>query len=248
MHFPHEIKERIGYYVYSLSDPYSKKPFYIGKGIGDRVFTHAVAAIKSRSSSDKLDKIREIIRSGRKVRYQIIRHGLNEKEAFEIESALIDYLGIEGLTNEVSGHHMKDRGMMTADEIIAQYAAAPARIDEPSLLIIVNRRFKRNMTDKQLYNITRGNWVLGKNKYIAKYAFAVYHGIIRQIYEIKSWSKVTIKSRNGKRKFRYRFQGQISSDMSHYKNKKITRYLKKGNQSPVLYINCKPKKRKVSAH
>jgi hypothetical protein len=157
---------------------------------------------------------------------------------------LIDFLRIEGLTNKVSGHHARDRGMMSADEIIAQYAATRARIREPSLLIIINRRFKRNTSEKQLYHYTRGDWVLGKNRDRAKYAFAVYHGIIRQVYMIKSWSKVAARSRSGKQKFKYKFKGQISSELSHYKNEKVTHYLKKGNQSPVLYINCKTKNKK----
>ena len=88
--FPHEVAEKVKYYVYALKAPGSSKPFYIGKGQGNRVFAHARAAIKTKNTSDKLDIIRKIRATHKDVKYQIIRHGLTEKEAYEIEATLID--------------------------------------------------------------------------------------------------------------------------------------------------------------
>ena len=39
--FPNEIHEALGYYVYRLIDPRNGQTFYVGKGKGNRVFSHA---------------------------------------------------------------------------------------------------------------------------------------------------------------------------------------------------------------
>jgi hypothetical protein len=236
--FPPEVAEKIGYYVYALKAPGSRKPFYIGKGKGNRVFAHAKAAIKTNDVVAKLDEIRSILASHKKVEYQIIRHGLTEKEAYEIEPTLIDYLGLDQLSNRVAGHEMSDRGLMTASEILSQYRAGQARIKEPVLLIIVNRLYRRNMTSKQLYKITRGNWILGRRRQKADYGFAVYHGIIRATYHIRSWVPVIVKASGGRVKTRWQFRGSLAPELSHYIGKSVKQHLKKGSQSPVLYLNC----------
>jgi hypothetical protein len=236
--FPPGITEKIGYYVYALSAPRSSRPFYIGKGTGNRVFAHAKAAIKSKDKGDKLQKIREIHATNKNVQFKILRHGLTEKEAFEIESTLIDYLRLDLLSNKVAGHWMGDRGLMTFVEIISKYRATPARIKEPVLLIIINRLYRRNMSDNQLYQVTHGNWVLGRRREKAEYGLAVYHGIIRAAYRIRSWAPVTVKANNGKTKIRWQFRGVKAPELSHYIGKTVAHHLKKGSQSPVLYINC----------
>jgi hypothetical protein len=237
--FPPGVSEKIGYYVYCLTAPGSSKPFYVGKGKGNRVFAHAAAAIKSDKSSSKLDEIRKILCSGRQVGYQIIRHGLTEKEAFEIEATLIDYLRLHTLSNEVAGHEMNDRGQMTAVEIAAQYRAASARIKEPLLLININRQFRRNSTESKLYKATRGNWVLGRRRVKARYALAVYRDIVRAAFAIRSWKSVPALSKTGKAKLRWRFSGVPAHELDHYLGKSVARYIKKGSQSPVLYLNCR---------
>ena len=238
MEFPPEVIEQIGYYVYTLSAPGSAKPFYVGKGRGNRVFAHSAAAIDSPSENDKLNQIRQIIDSGQQVDYEIVRHGLSEDQAYEIEATLIDYIGLESLTNLVGGQHMEKRGRMTVNEIISEYSAVPVTIKEPGLLIIINRRFRRNMTANELYESTRGDWVLGKARNFAKYAFAVYHGVVREVYRIDSWTAVTAKGKNVKRRDRWQFTGTIADELSYYKNGRVSSYIKKGSQSPVLYVNC----------
>src|SRR5882757_3180263 len=162
--FPRSVIEKLGCYVYLLIDPTTNKVFYVGKGAGNRIFAHINRAIDSPLENDKLDKIRLIQSEGLQVKHSIIRHGLTEKEAFEVEAALIDFIDIRELTNVVLGHNSDSRGLMSIADIIAKYLAPEIEITEPVILITVNRLFKRNISNDELYEITRGNWVVGERR------------------------------------------------------------------------------------
>ncbi|MBI3732599.1 MAG: hypothetical protein HY259_03965 [Chloroflexi bacterium] len=238
--FPTSVIERLGYYVYTLADPKTGKVFYVGKGTGNRVFAHATEAIRNPVKSDKLDRIRRIRASGRNVKYEIIRHGMTEKEAFEVESALIDFVGLKRLSNKVAGQDMDSRGRMTVAEIIAAYGAKPITIAEPALLIIVNKLFEHNISPERLYEITCGNWVLGERRNKAKYAFSVFRGVVREVYRINGWFPVQARSPEQKRQSRWRFEGEVAQEkkIRHYVGGSVEAYLKPGAQSPVKYVNC----------
>ncbi|MCI0722425.1 MAG: hypothetical protein L0338_26170 [Acidobacteria bacterium] len=236
--FPQSVIERIGFYVYTLADPTTGKVFYVGKGTGNRVFSHAEAAIAEPLESDKLSKISHIQANGHSVRHEIIRHGMTEQEAFEVESALIDYIGLDGLSNRVAGHDMDTRGRMSAAEIIALYESPSVYITEPVLLIIVNRLFRRNMTPQELYEVTRGNWVLGERRRKARYALSVYRGIVREVYRISGWAPSKARSPEQKRQSRWRFEGEVARELRHYVGGSVEHYLTPGAQSPTKYINC----------
>ena len=47
------IESLNGFYVYALIDPRNEKVFYIGKGTGNRVFSHEIESGKSRDSEKK---------------------------------------------------------------------------------------------------------------------------------------------------------------------------------------------------
>lgn len=54
-----------GFYVYALMDPRDEKIFYIGKGIGNRVFSHEIESEnRFKAEKQKLKKIRDIERDG----------------------------------------------------------------------------------------------------------------------------------------------------------------------------------------
>jgi len=236
--FPISVIERLGYYVYFLIDPETKQVFYIGKGIGNRVFAHANAAISDLASDEKLDYIRQIHDKGLTVAHVIHRHGLTEKEAFEVETALIDYVGIEALTNRIRGFSSDDRGIMGVADIITKYAAPEVDISEPTILITINRLYRKGMSSDELYEVTRGNWVIGVRRNKARYAFGVYNGVIRAVYTIEKWYSAPNRDPLQKNSKRWRFEGSVAYELQHYVGGSTIRYATLGAQNPIRYINC----------
>lgn len=250
--FSNAVCEKIGFYVYRLIDPRNGETFYVGKGLRNRVFNHVEDALERPEATDKLDRIREIHKTGAEVRYEIIRHGLDENTAFEVEGALIDVLGMELLANRVSGHGIDDRGKMSILDIVALYDAQPAEIGEPSLLIRINRFYRHNISPEMLYKITRGKWVLSERRNGARLAFAVYHGIVREVYQIEKWEVAPIHDEPDRiawiescgltyeplTKRRWQFVGEVSLDHQHFVGKSTEHYQRRGAQSPITYLNC----------
>ncbi len=238
MEFPKSVGEKIATYVYLLRDPRSSEIFYVGKGKGNRVFAHAAASATDLGETEKISRIREILKAGLEVDYEILRHGLTDDQAFEVESTLIDFIGRERLANVVSGRHADTRGRMTVNDIIAKYEAMPITIREPAILIVINRLFRRNLTPDELYEATRGDWVMSDRRNRAKYAFAVYNGVVRQVYRIHQWTPKTAENPAAKIQRRWRFEGEVATELDAYVGGSVEAYLKPGAQSPIKYVNC----------
>ena len=58
----HDENKLFGYYVYVYSDPETRRPFYVGKGKGNRVFNH----MDDQSENEKVRKINDIKARGAK--------------------------------------------------------------------------------------------------------------------------------------------------------------------------------------
>lgn len=184
-----------GFYVYALVDPRDNKVFYIGKGTGNRVFSHEIESGKSyKSEKKKLQKIREIENSGAWVKRLIVNWGLSEAEAFIAEATLINllnYVPDVQLTNEVAGHHVHES--LTAEEFEMLYGAIPLEkqdIKHSVLVIKINKLYRRDMSQKELYDAVRGFWVISLKSIEArkvKYVFGVYNGLIVAVYKPDEW-------------------------------------------------------------
>ena len=61
--FTPEVESKLQYYVYALVDPRTDPIFYVGRGVGNRVFQHIAGAENKNacSTSEKLDQIRAIL-------------------------------------------------------------------------------------------------------------------------------------------------------------------------------------------
>ena len=199
--------ESLQYYVYFLQDPRDNNVFYVGKGVGNRVFNHVEVALAEDLISDKLDVIRDIANSGYKVKHYILRHGLSEQEAFEIEAALIDFVGVNNLSNLQGGHYSSDYGIKTSDEIIAMYRSEDLLTNEPIMLININRLYDRKMTDVELYDATRKSWVVGIRREKVRYVIATYRGLTREIYKVHDWYPSMLNGKN-----RWAFNGDVANE------------------------------------
>ena len=89
-------------YVYcEISDDNKRLPIYIGKGKSDRCFSHLNNLDDlSKSKNKKIHSLMEEDRLG----IDILAYGLEEKTALTVESACIDLMNIDNLTNVVRGH------------------------------------------------------------------------------------------------------------------------------------------------
>lgn len=178
----------MGFYVYALRDTRPDRGgriFYVGKGVGDRVYQHACAALEEARDSLKLDTIRDIHAAWLEVGVEIVRHGMPESVAFEVEAGLIDGLRLAGidLTNEVVGMDSVARGWHPLNELIALYGAQPLQPTNDRLLLIkINRLYKPTMSEAEIYEVTRKWWRCNPHRRRPDVALAVYRGIVRAAY------------------------------------------------------------------
>ena len=226
--------EKLGYYVYLLIDPRDNKVFYVGKGKGNRINQHLLGALDDKTNeTEKIKKIREIQNAGLEVKHSVLRHELTEKEAFEVESAVIDVLGKDKLTNLVKGHNSEDKGLMKLEDIKIKYEAEDAIIEEPAILININNLYQRDMTENEIYEATRKSWRINIDRILnIKISCSVYRGIIREVFLIEKWLP------SPEVEGRYMFQGKVAPKDARdkYLNKSVSKYWKQGSQNPIKYV------------
>ena len=183
------------YYVYGLIDPRTNQIFYIGKGTGNRVFEHEKESLNSPNIDKmKLKTISEINSLGLDVKKIIINSNLTETEAFAAEAALINafnYVSDAGLTNIVAGHHSAEA--LSVEDFEKIYGAEELREEDVKhkiLVIKINKLYRRNMPDDELYDSVRGVWRASMNNaQSVDYVFGVYNSLIVAVYKPTRWYK-----------------------------------------------------------
>jgi uncharacterized protein len=233
--FPPEVAAQLKTYVYRLIDPRNGETFYIGKGRGDRVFSHIRAEIESDDPNNKLKRIREIRVAGFDVAHVIHRHGMDDKAAFDVEAALID--AYPGLTNVAGGIGNNDFGVMHAKEIVTRYSAEVATFRHKAVLINVNR----SATETSLYEATRFAWKIDITKAEkAEVVLAIRQGLIVEAFTPRRWMAATSVNFPGRENVfrRYGFEGDVAPAeiRNLYVGKRVPdEYRKRGAANPIKY-------------
>lgn len=250
--FDEKSRQALKYYVYMLLDPTDNKPFYVGKGIGNRVFNHLDCALTDTdTTSAKYDKIREIIQNGQTVKHIIVRHGLSESEAFQIEASLIDTLTYCGLllSNIVGGHNSIEKGLMTSEEVVRLYNAQPLNeMGSDCVLININRTYKRGNGTSPIYQATKETWLISEWRLPQiKYVLSEFRGLIVEVFEVKNWypkqrlkNKTIDKEKNTKIQVEvigYGFDGNVAPDeiRNRYINKSVAHLKQRGAAQVIRY-------------
>lgn len=238
--FSPEVIRKLGYYVYLYLDPRNAEVFYVGKGRGNRAFSH----LGESSEGDKAQRIAEIRKAGREPVVEILVHGLEtQEEAYRVEAAVIDLLGTGQLTNAVRGWRSGTYGRMSAEQIEAQYGAGEVDVTHSAMLIRINQLFRYGMTPHELYEATRGHWVVGKNRKKVELALAVFEGVVQEVYRVEAWFPAgsTFLRREGLElgSGRWEFVGRIAETgvRETYRFKSVRQYWGAGAQNPIRYVN-----------
>ena len=237
--FTNYVADQLKYYVYRLIDPRNGETFYIGKGVGNRVFAHVKGELENDADAltDKLQRIRDIRVDGFEVAHVIHRHGMDEPTAFEVEAALID--AYPEATNTMGGRASDERGLMHANQIVERYEAKEAVFEHKAVLININR----SATEKDsVYEAVRYAWKIDPKKAAkADVVLAVLQGLIVGVFVSDKWLAATPANFPGTsvdRPGRWGFKGHEAPEQiaKSYLRRRIPDSMRKrGAANPVKY-------------
>lgn len=120
-------------------------------------------------------------------------------------------------------------------------------IDE-NVIIFRITKYQREMSATEIYDLTRTCWKVNVEKARkAELAFAVYKGIILEVYRIDEWvpghstyNSIPVSDeikRRDKQEGRWEFVGNVADNLREkYVEKNVSGFFKRGNQHPFIYI------------
>ena len=202
--FTKGVSEQLGHYVYLLINPRSGQTFYVGRGQGNRIFSHINEELQLDSEeaeiTAKLETIREIRRAGLEPAHVIHRHGLDEETAKEVETALMDYT--PGLTNIAPGSG-SNRGPANAVELERRYARQTIVPDPEHKLLYIKTGKDAIKAKGSLYEAVRRSWKLRvESAQQANYVIAVVGQVCQGVFKPTRWKRSVDKDG------RWEFEGQ----------------------------------------
>lgn len=201
--FPPKTRSALKHYVYALVDPQTNAIFYVGKGNGNRAYSHLGRAPASNSAVDepeKLARIAAIRRAGHEPRIEVLRFGLeNDATALEVEAALIDAIGLQNLTNRVRGQGVV-RGRYTAQQLNLLFATKPfasEQLQERAIVFFVHQTYSPTMSQMEIYDCVRQYWTdvaeatrirdPETGELPVRLALGLVDGVVVGAYQIAGW-------------------------------------------------------------
>lgn len=245
--FPPGVAAKLAIYVYLLTDARTGRPFYVGRGRGDRCFRHVDAAralgsptaSRTASTSTKpgkyplLDRISEAESDGRPVRIEILRHGLTVDEADLVVAAVDDTLGL-GLGSTLGSHRAP------AVELGAGLAKrAKFKRSHQVVLLRVGAHGYDTTYDSARHGWRIGRrWVDLESVRSPQWAVVVAGDLVESVYRIDDWEPAPLA---GGTAGRYSFSGTRDTDLEErYAGRSVSGYLGAGTPTQVTYVWCGP--------
>jgi hypothetical protein len=208
MAFPPGVSTKLESYVYLLVDPWTGKPFFVGRARGDRCFRHLRAARTGtddsaseattgtrghRAKYPMLDHIRTIEAEGRPVRVDILRYGMTAGEARLVEAAANDALGLASLTKLGSQRQ-------PASELGVRLAKQ-AKFKREHRVVLLRVGARGADTG---YEAARHGWRVGRrwtdpcSEHSPCWAVIVAGELVVAVYRIDGWEPTPFRSRPGR--------------------------------------------------
>lgn len=248
--FNSKLFKTLNYYVYRLIDPRDNKTFFIGVGKNNDLFDHINDAIKINENNIfenyeddsfydlKYPLIKEIYSRGLDVEYEILKFGLELKEANLLRDILIKLFDVDMNKNVIDDYSKVYLDSIANSKGSIKLNTSEYKDSEENPKYILFKVRDEVIKEKgNRYEATRSNWRI--NTRVAKkyeYALSVSEGIVFEVYKINEWVKeVGIKRR-------YKFIGEVASDdvRNIFIGKRIPKkYVRKGVGSPFLYSKLK---------
>jgi len=116
----------------------------------------------------------------------------------------------------------------------------PIVIDDPVMLIRINKSYRPGMSDVELYHATRYAWRAGRRRERARFVCAVFEGVVLGVYEVEQWRKASPPQGQTWIGERWEFDGIPAKDpvRSKYLGRRVASYFPHGAQTPIRYVNC----------
>ncbi len=175
----------MSYYVYSLINPLTKLPFYIGMGQGNRAYSHLQNWDKN--NKHKSGTIKKIRKEGFEPVVQILKENLSKYEAGHLETELINFYkksndgGI--LTNIADGGIGGDNSVFFTNESKKKISLRHSGENNP----------QHKLTNKDVLTIYNSEDTIAS---LSK-QYQVGNAEIRKIKHRKSWLSVTASINDG---------------------------------------------------
>lgn len=115
-----------------------------------------------------------------------------------------------------------------------------SELKSPVAIIRINQFYNDSLTPDELYDVTRGYWNRNRRKAeCCRLAFAVYHGIVKEVYEVDEWvdgdAIHMMTGINPCRPNSYGFNGRVATDSVRnlYLGRSVAHLFKHGDRNSV---------------